>query len=157
MHEQQRSRVLSQLLDKTEVGGENKSYTKERQHTAQALTLHVQHKHGRHAEGFGWAHYVGYDWRDDGTVETLVVVFTSRLVEIKGHNLNVLVGQIRDGQLNGVYELESPQLRLLENGNQNDEPIISSVKSYPDFEDILREIKGEDDDKPRHAKRAAGR
>jgi hypothetical protein len=31
------------------------------------------------------------------------------------------------------------------------------VRSYPDFEEILKEIKGEDDDKQQHTKRFAGR
>jgi hypothetical protein len=35
--------------------------------------------------------------------------------------------------------------------------VIASVKTYPDFEEILREIKGDDDDKNRHTKRATGR
>ena len=43
-----------------------KSFTSERQHTAQAFNLHVERRDGRRAEGFAWSHYVGYEWTDEG-------------------------------------------------------------------------------------------
>jgi hypothetical protein len=76
-----------------------------------------------------------------------VVVFGVRALEIEGHNLGVLVDEIREGQLNSIRELASGQKMLLEQGNPDNQPIVANVRSYPDFDEILREIKGEDDDK----------
>ena len=151
-----KSKFLDKILDGKSTGPEEaKSYTSERQHTAQAFNLHVERRDGRRAEGFAWSHYAGYEWTDEGSHERLVVVFGMRAVEIEGHNLGVLVDEIREGQLNSIRELASGQKMLLEQGNPDNQPIIASVRSYPDFDDILREIKGEDDDKARHLKRVA--
>lgn len=153
-----KSRALQRILDeKTPGEDQGKSFTKERQHTAQAFNLHVERRDGRQAEGFAWSHYVGYQWTDEGNRERLVVVFGARAIEIEGHKLGILTEQIREGQLNGIRELVSRQATLLEHDSPEDQPVIMSVKSYPDFEDILKEIKGEDDDQQRHAKRIAGR
>jgi hypothetical protein len=155
---ERKSRFLDKILDaKLAEPGEQTSFTSERQHTAQAFNLHVERKDGRRSEGFAWSHYAGYQWTDEGEHERLVVIFGSRAVEIRGHNLGVLIGEIREGQLNGIRELASGQAMLLERGNPDSQPIIADVKSYPDFEEILNEIKGEEDDKHRHAKRVAGR
>jgi hypothetical protein len=153
-----KSRFLNDILDAKATGAdEAKSFTSERQHTEQAFNLHVERRDGRRAEGFAWSHYAGYQWTDEGNHERLVVVFGMRAVEIEGHNLGVLVDEIREGQLNGIRELASGQKTLLEQRNPDNEPIIARVKSYPDFEEILKEIKGEEDDKQQHVKRVAGR
>ncbi len=146
-----KSKFLHKLLEPQEQ--ETKSFSKERQLSAQAFSLHVERRDGRRAEGFAWSHYVGYQWTDDGANERLVVIFGERAVEIEGHNLGVLVAEIRDGQLNGVRELVSSQSALLQQSNPDNDPIIVSVKSYPDMEEILKQIKGEEDDKPKHARR----
>jgi hypothetical protein len=151
-----KSRFLNRIID--EKGADDTApFTKERQHTAQAFNLHVERKDGRRTEGFAWSHYMGYQWTDDGHHERLVVIFGSRAVEIEGHNLGVLVTEIREGQLNSIRELASRQATLLEHEKPDGGPIISSVKSYPDFEQILKEIKGEEDDNQQHARRVAGR
>jgi hypothetical protein len=151
-----KSKFLDKILDGKGAGAEDaKSYTSERQHTAQAFNLHVERRDGRRAEGFAWSHYAGYEWTDEGSHERLVVVFGMRAVEIEGHNLGRLVDEIREGQLNSIRELASGQKMLLEQGNPDNQPIVANVRSYPDFDEILREIKGEDDDKARHPKRIA--
>ena len=157
-----KSKSLRRILDEKGPGSEEgKSFTSERQHTAQAFNLHVERRDGRHAEGFAWSHYVGYQWTDEGDKERLIIVFGARAIEIEGHKLGILTNQIREGQLNGIRELVSRQATLLEHDNPDEQPVIVSVKSYPGFEDILREIKGEakgeDDDQHRHVKRVAGR
>src|ERR1039458_8148393 len=153
-----KSKSLRRILDEKGPGSEEgKSFTSERQHTAQAFNLHVERRDGRHAEGFAWSHYVGYQWTDEGDKERLIVIFGARAIEIEGHHLNILTSQIREGQLSGIRELVSRQATLLEHDNPTEQPIIASVRSYPDFEEILREIKGEDDDKQQHTKRFAGR
>ena len=151
-----KSRFLNRIID--EKGADEAApFTKERQHTAQAFNLHVERKDGRRTEGFAWSHYAGYQWTDEGERERLVVIFGARAVEIEGHNLGVLVTEIREGQLNSIRELASRQATLLEHEKPDGGPIISSVKSYPDFEQILKDIKGDDDDKSEHVKRFAGR
>ncbi len=136
------------LINKMGKGREEdpeRTFTSERQHTAQAFSLlHVEHRDGRRSEGFAWSHYVGYQWTDEGSHEKLVVVFGTRAVEIEGHNLGVLIAEIREGQLNSIRELASGQAQLLQQGNPDNQPIIASVKSYPDFDDILTDIKGEE-------------
>jgi hypothetical protein len=82
-----------------------------------------------------------------------VVIFGERAVEIEGHNLGVLVNGIREGQLNGIRELATGQHMALRQSNPENEPIIARVKCYPEFEEILKEIRGENDDKSRHARR----
>jgi hypothetical protein len=62
---------------------------------------------------------------------------------------------IREGQLNSIRELASRQATLMEHEKPDGGPIISSVRSYPDFEEILKEIKGEEDDKQQHVRRVA--
>src|ERR1035438_10286466 len=149
------------LLKKTARGGQGddpeKTFTSERQHTAQAFNLHVESKDGRRTEGFAWSHYVGYKWTDDGDHERLVVVFGMRAVEIEGHNLGVLVSEIREGQLNSIRELASGQAQLLQQGNPDNQPIITGVKTFPDFEEVLKDIKGDDEHETGHAGRVRGR
>jgi hypothetical protein len=147
-----KSKFLHKLLETPEP--ESKGFSKERQLSAQSFNLHVERRDGRRAEGFAWSHYVGYQWTDEGEHEKLVVIFGERAVEIEGHNLGILVTEIRDGQLNGIREMASGQARLLAHANADNEPVITAVRSYPDFDEILKEIKGENDDKARHARRA---
>src|ERR1700704_5498456 len=107
----------AKFLDKflSEKGpDETKTFTAERQHTAQAFNLHVERRDGRRSEGFAWSHYVGYQWTDENTHERLVVVFGTRAVEIEGHHLGRLVDEIRDGQLNSIRELATSQKTLLQ-------------------------------------------
>jgi hypothetical protein len=130
-----------------------RSFTSERQHTAQSFNLHVDRKDGRRAEGFAWSHYETYQWTDEGSHERLVVVFGRRALEILGHNLGVLVNEIREGQLNGIRELAGGQSMQLAQVNPDNQPIITGVKSYPEFEDILKAIKGEDERETRFTRK----
>lgn len=147
----ERSKFVEKIF--TDKGDPEKSFTSERQHTAQAFNLHVERKDGRRSEGFAWSHYAGYQWTDEGEHEKLVVMFGMRAVEIEGHNLGVLVNEIREGQLNSIRELASGQVQLLQQGNPDNQPIIQGVRSYPDFEEVLREIKGDEGNETRFTKR----
>jgi hypothetical protein len=137
-----KSRFLENILE-PKGADEGKAFTSERQLTAQAFNLHVEKRDGRYSEGFAWSHYAGYRWTDDGEQEKLVVLFGERAVEIEGHNLKPLVDQIREGQLNGIKELITAHAEL-KKANADTEPVITSVKIYPNFEELLKEIKGED-------------
>lgn len=141
-----RSKFIDKIfVDKAAAADAEKTFTSERQHTAQAFNLHVERRDGRRSEGFAWSHYAGYQWTDEGERERLVVVFGMRAVEIMGHNLGVLVAEIREGQLNSIRELASGQAQLLKQGNPDNQPVIESVNSYPDFEEMLKGIKGEEE------------
>jgi hypothetical protein len=148
-----KSKFLNKILDgKGPAGDDGKSFTAERQHTAQAFNLHVERRDGRRAEGFAWSHYAGYQWTDEGSHERLVVMFGERALEIEGINLGALVNEIRDGQLNSIRELTSRQAELLQQTGNN-EPVITSMKTFPDFDQILNDIKGEEDHEARHTRR----
>lgn len=152
MHEGLKSRAVERILDRDAAA--EKSFTKERQHTAQAFTLHVEWRDGRRTEGFAWAHYLGYRWTDDGHVERLALIFGDRAIEIEGHNLGALVEEIREGKLNSVREMSSSKQMLLSQANPAGEPVISIIRSYPELDEILKQIKGEDEhDKGGHARR----
>src|SRR5271165_421632 len=128
-----KSKFLDRILDANGAGPEDeKSFTSERQHAAQAFNLHVERRDGRRAEGFAWSHYVGYQWTDEGDRERLIVIFGARAIEIEGHRLDILMSEIREGQLNGIRELVSRQATLLERDNPDEQAVIMSVKSYPD-------------------------
>jgi hypothetical protein len=132
-----------------------KSSARERQLTAQAINLHVDFIDGRRAEGFAWAHYVGYEWQDESGEERLTVLFGPRAVEIFGKNLGALIDDIREGRLNRIRELPGARRKQLEADNPDNEPVIRAIKVYPDFRAMLEEIKGEyDEQHTRHAKRA---
>jgi hypothetical protein len=130
--------------------------TAEWQLNAQASTLLVEWLDGRRVEGFPWSYYGGCRWTDDGDHETLVILFGQRgALEITGLNLRVLLPHVRGLQLNGVRELPSSQRKQLEQMNPENHAIIASIKTFPDFDEVLKEIKGEQDEQPtRHARRA---
>jgi hypothetical protein len=152
MHDE-KSRFLQKLLnEKGDLPEDNvPSYSSERQQTAQAFNLHVEKRDGMHAEGFSWGQYVGYYWTDEGSHERLLMVFGPRALEILGQYLRALVEEIRQGQLNLVRELTTAQRTQLEQSNPDHQPIIASVKSYPDLEEMLKEIKGENRREARNA------
>jgi hypothetical protein len=149
-----KSDFVKRLFDDKQDAG--KAFTAERQLTAQAFNLHVERRDGRHSEGFAWSHYTGYRWTDENDHEKLVVLFGTRAVEIEGHNLGALVHEIREGQLNGVKELVTAEAALKQ-ANADTEAVISSIKTYPDFEELLKEIKGDGGHEPGFAGKVRGR
>jgi hypothetical protein len=152
-----RSHVLERILGRPDGidPKEVRSHSKEWQSTAQALDLHAESRDGKTVEGFPWAMHAGYKWQDIGNQERLRILFGNRAIEIEGHNLLVLVDEIREGQLNGIRELTNPEAELLEEENPKEEPIITGIRCYPDFDAMFDEIKGEQDEQhTRHARRA---
>jgi hypothetical protein len=150
MPEAVKNRTLDRILERSD---EEKAFTKERQHTAQAFTLHVEWKDGRRTEGFAWAHYLGYCWSDNGENEKLALIFGERAIEIEGHNLVKLVDEIREGKLSSIREIPTAAQMQLRHANPSGEPIISAIRSYPDVDEILQEIKGEQHGQAGHARR----
>ncbi len=66
-------------------------------------------------------------------------------MEIEGHNLGPLVAEIREGKLNLIREMPTARQLLLGDGNLSGEPVIVAVRSYPDVEKMMNEIKKEDE------------
>jgi hypothetical protein len=148
-------RIMEERGDHLEDHEEQPSSASEWQSAGQAFNLHIEHLDGRRMEGFAWAHYAGYEWTDDGDHETLALLFGPRAIEIVGLDLRVLVEDIRRGQLNTIRELPTSKRKELEEFNPDKQAIIASIKAYPDFKEILKEIKGEQDEhQTRHARRA---
>jgi hypothetical protein len=152
----EKSSFLRKILNESSDLPEESPFTSERQLTAQAFNLHVARRDGRHAEGFAWSHYVGYRWTDDGSKETLIVLFGGRAVEIEGHNLRPVVNEIREGQLNSIKEMVTAQADLKKATGESD-PIVASIKTYPDFDELLNEIKGDEGHDTGFARKARGR
>ena len=150
-----KSRFLDKILE-PKGADEGKAFTSERQLTAQAFNFHVEKRDRRYAEGFAWSHYVGYRWTDEGEHEKLVVIFGERVVEIEGHNLKILVDEICEGQLKSIREMVTAHADL-KVANADTGPVITSVKIYPDFEEILKEIKGGDEHNTGFARKVRGR
>jgi hypothetical protein len=121
---------------------QKKTYTSE--HTAQAQNLQVEYKTGRLVDVFTWPMFRRARWTDEGEHERLTIVFADGLIEIEGHNLRVLLDQINEGKLKGVKEQISSQVTLMQ-ANAAEEPVIRAVRSYPDFEEVLQEVKGDGD------------
>jgi hypothetical protein len=140
---------------------ETKNYTEERQLTAQSFALHVDYRDRLKSEGVAWSHFGRYEWKDLGDHERLRIVFgPSCALEIRGHNLNVLVAKIREGQLKGIAEdITSAAQLAVHEGTK--EPVILEVSAYPDFERLFEEIKeeakeGKDGPETGFAKRVRG-
>lgn len=150
-----RSKFLQDLIDDKDT--DKKSYTEERQLTAQSLVLHVDYRDGLSSEGTAWSHLARYKWQDHGSHESLRIVFgPACAMEIIGHNLGVLTAKMREGQLNGVMETLTGQAKLaLHDGAK--EPIITNVTAYPDFDQLFEamkeEAKGEEQGENRHTRR----
>lgn len=143
---EEKSQFLKKLLKDGEAQETGRlAFTNERQVTAQAFDLQVEGRDGRWSEGFPWHHYSGRRWTDEGSHERLVILFTGRSVEILGYNLKPLLEHLREGRLTGLSETLTPQVELaLLAGSR--ETVITSVKTFPDFEEVLNEIKGDDGD-----------
>jgi hypothetical protein len=117
---------------------------RERQPGAQAFTLRVKYSDNRRIEGFPWAHYTGYQWADsDDAKERLTLMFGTRAVVIEGYRLRNLLREIDDGRRRYLVELGETEARLAAQKPEENDAVIVSVKSYPDFEEMLKDIKGE--------------
>ncbi len=119
-----------------------KSFTEERQPTAQAHNLHVDFRDGLSSEGVAWSHYARYRWRDEGEHESLRIIFGGAgALEVTGFNLKVLVDKMRQGRLSSIRELVTGQAKLAVAGGS--EPVVMGVKTYPDFDTLFEAIKQE--------------
>ncbi len=155
-----RNLIVDRILKKRDEDEPEKSFTKERQHTAQAFSLHLDYRNGLSKEGVAWSHFGRYQWRNHGSHESLKIIFGGLCgVEITGHNFEPLLTDIRNGQLNGIKEMLSGQAKLGQ-AEGVDDPIITGIKAYPDFDalfEALKEEGTEQDHDATHAGRVRGR
>jgi hypothetical protein len=143
------------LKDRPGAGAANDDVSdKERQIGAQAFTLRVKYSDNRRIEGFPWSHYTGYQWTDEeGAKERLTLMFGARAVVIEGYRLRNLLREIDDGRRRHLIELTDTEMNQAVNAPEENDAVIASVKSYPDFEEIFRDIKGENQRETRFTER----
>jgi hypothetical protein len=120
---------------------------KERQHGITAFTLRVKYRNGRRIEAFAWSHYAGYQWTAlaDGQ-ERLTLLFGTRAVIIEGCRLESLLREINEGRRRTIAEMTEPEARLALAEGERDKPVVSRISVKPDFEEIVKEIAGEEHD-----------
>jgi hypothetical protein len=120
---------------------------KERQHGITAFTLRVKYRNGRRIEAFAWSHYAGYQWAAlaDGQ-ERLTLMFGTRAVIVEGQGLQNLLREINEGRRRTITEMTEPEARLVLAEGEGDKAVVSRITVKPDFEEIVKEIAGEEHD-----------
>jgi hypothetical protein len=118
----------------------------------QAFTLRADFKDGRKKRGTAWSHFSDYEWNDEGDIETLTIIFGDRIVTMRGFNLLVLVREIDEGKLKTFEELVSAEAKMLRE-NPDDEAVVVNVEIFPEFKELVQEIKGEREHEAGHAGR----
>jgi hypothetical protein len=111
----------------------------------QAFNLRVDLKDGRKKRGFSWSQYTDYQWSDEGDSEVLIILFGLRIVTVRGFHLDSLAREIDEGKLKTFEELMATEVRELQS-NPDDDPVVTAVEFYPPFEDIIKTLKGEEDE-----------
>jgi hypothetical protein len=127
-----------------------KGFTKEWQPAAQAFSLRLWFKDGRHSQGLPWHLYSGDEWHDDAAdrPELLTLTFGTRVVLVQGYNLKRLVEQIDEGHLKSIREHDSKEVALIRSEKPTDpteiKAAIVGINVEPPFEDMVIAIrKGE--------------
>lgn len=119
---------------------------KERQMTGRAAELELRSKDGCEHEAFSWALFQRSRWRAAETDETLILLFASCVVSIKGRNLQRLTEMIREERLEVVQEHDAAEAMLLESENQSQETamrkaIVTGIVIEPGFDHAANEIR----------------
>ncbi len=98
--------------------------------------------------------YRGYQWLDseDGT-ERIAILFGERVLEVEGHRLELLLRDIDDMRRRHLVELTERDATLAFNTPQENEPVITRIRSYPEFGELLAQIKGENPRETRFTER----
>jgi len=146
-----KSAFLNKILEAKDADPDAaKSYSSERQHTAQAFSLQADYRDGMASEGVAWSQFARYRWADLGEHERLRAVFGPLCaIEILGHNLAVVQEEIREGKLNRIREMTTGERKAaLQDGSK--EPIILSVAFYPEFDKFFESVReaGEEHHEP---------
>ena len=155
MHDVKPKSFAESLLREPRAGAaaNDDASERERQHGVQASTLRVRYAGGRRIEGFPWMQYGGYEWLDGEGAERIALLFGERVLEVEGHRLELLLRDIDDMRRRHLVELSERDSNLALNTPQENEPVITRIRSYPEFGEILSEIKGEQQRETRFTKR----
>jgi hypothetical protein len=119
----------------------------------QAFSIRADFRDGRRKRALAWSHFTDYQWKDHGDHEELEIIFGDRILTIKGHNLMVLGRQIDEGKLKSFEEELTARITQAQGHPPDNEALVTSVEIYPEFDELLKEIRGESDDKQQFARR----
>lgn len=120
--------------------------TRERQGNSEAFSLEVKFKDGRRKQTFPWALYGGHEWSDEGGMECLTVLFGLRVLILRGYNFETLNRDLNLGKLTSIRQHNSHQVQLLRHENAESVPVIVEIEAYPNYRQIVAEMKGEEYD-----------
>jgi len=144
-----RANVLSTILG-DQKGGKGHSSVGPGE---QAFSLRADFRGGRRKRGTAMSHYSDYQWDDLGDRERLEIIFGERIITIEGHNLQVLSRLIDKGKLESFEEELTARIVQLRSNPPDNEALVTSIEIYPDFEELKRQIKGEENVQTRFTRR----
>jgi hypothetical protein len=128
-----------------------KAFTLEREGGAQCFNLRVWFVDGRESQALHWSHYRGDAYRDDGGEwEALTLLFSDRIVRIKGEHFGRMLDGLDDGKLKMLQQQDSDEIKLIRAHNldkrlpSDKEMIIAEIHIDPPFETLVAEVKGDE-------------
>lgn len=139
------ARTARNVVDEQEGTDPSDSATRERQGNSDAFSLEVKFKDGRRKQTFPWALYAGHEWTDEEGMECLTVLFGMRVLIIRGYNFELLNRDLAMGKLTSIRQHNSHQVQLLTNENAENIPVIVEVEAYPNYRQIVAELKGDNE------------
>jgi len=125
---------------------------REHQTNAQAFALSVVFKDRRRRQSFPWSMYGGHEWTDNGDIETIAILFGERGCIVRGYRFAFLDRDLSLGKRASIREHTKAQVESML-AEEEDEPIILSIETFPPFPELVASLKGEDDEtgNARHA------
>jgi hypothetical protein len=127
--------------------------TREHQTNAQAFALSVVFKDRRRRQSFPWSMYGGHEWTDDGDLETIAMLFGERGCIVRGYRFAALDRDLSLGKRASIREHTKAQVDSML-AQEEDEPIIVSIETFPPFPELVASLKGEEQDENGHARHA---
>jgi hypothetical protein len=128
--------------------------TRERQGNSEAFSLQVKFKDGRRKQSFPWALYGGHEWTDEDGMECLTALFGLRVLIVRGYHFESLDRDLTLGKLTSIRQHNSHQVQLLKHENAESVPVIVEIEAYPNYRQIVAEMKGEEHDAGKSGKAA---
>lgn len=72
-------------------------------------------------------------------------MFGPRALVLTGYNLRSLLREIDDGRRRTIRQLSESEAKLAIHEGEKDKPLVTEIACLPAFDEIVNEIKGEDD------------
>jgi hypothetical protein len=148
------ARTARNIVEEREEQDPESSSTRERQGNADAFSLEVKFKDGRHKQTFPWALYGGHEWTDEDGMECLTVLFGMRVLIIRGYHFESLNRDLSLGKLTSLRQHNGHQVELLKSQNAENLPVIVEIEAYPNYRQMVAEIKGDEHDTGKSGKAA---